>query len=45
MKGIMMDRREFIRSMAVVTAGAAVIGAAGVSAFAASEAGEKRKKM
>ena len=45
MKGIMMDRREFIRSMAVVTAGAAVIGATGVPAFAASETGEKGKKM
>ena len=45
MKGIMMDRREFIRGMAVVTAGAAVIGATGVSALAASDTGEKRKKM
>ena len=40
-----MDRREFIRSMAVVTAGAAVIGATGVSALAASDTKEKRKKM
>ena len=40
-----MDRREFIRSMAVVTAGAAVIGATGVFAFAASDTKEKRKKM
>ena len=40
-----MNRREFIRSMAVVTAGAAVIGATGVSALAASDTKEKRKKM
>ena len=40
-----MNRREFIRSMAVVTAGAAVIGATGVSALAASDTKEKRRKM
>ena len=40
-----MNRREFIRSMAVVTAGTAVIGATGVSALAGSDAKEKRKKM
>ena len=40
-----MNRREFIRNMAVVTAGAAVIGATGVSTLAAPDTGEKRKKM
>ena len=40
-----MNRRKFIRSMAVVTAGAAVIGATGASVLAASDTGENRKKM
>ena len=40
-----MDRREFIRNAAVVTAGAAIAGAAGVAAFAASGTEEKKKKM
>ena len=45
MKGIMMDRREFIRNIAVVTAGAAVVGATGAAAFSASGTKDKRKKM
>ena len=40
-----MDRREFIRNMAVVTAGAAVVGATGAATFSAFGTKDKRKKM